>query len=67
MKLRIPLRRKPKVVVYRAKDGWRWRRLNPWNGKLVDESGESYTRKADAKKAAERENRGARIIVEVSK
>ena len=40
-----------KVKFYKAKDGWRWRGRTP-NGRLVMESGEAYTRRYDAKKAA---------------
>lgn len=56
-------RRRQKVVVYQAADGWRWHRVSPWNGKIVGESGESYTRRYDAKRAAIRENPDATVEV----
>ncbi len=37
--------------IYQAKDGWRWR-AEAANGKIVAESGEAYTRRDDAVKAA---------------
>lgn len=36
--------------VWQAKDGWRWR-LRAGNGRIVAESGEAYTRRADACRA----------------
>lgn len=39
--------KQPTFVVYRAKDGWRWR-LKARNGRIVAESGEAYTRKRGA-------------------
>jgi uncharacterized protein YegP (UPF0339 family) len=38
--------------VYKADDGWRWRRKAD-NGEIIA-TGESYTRKHDAKRSAER-------------
>ena len=35
--------------VYRARDGWRWR-LRGRNGRIVAESGESYTRRRSAER-----------------
>ena len=40
------------VEVYKAKDGWRWRKTAA-NGRIVAESGEGYTRYADCLEAAE--------------
>lgn len=42
-----------KIEVYKAKDGYRWRAVAN-NGKIVADSGEAYTRKADAKRARKR-------------
>lgn len=43
-----------KITVYRDRAGeWRWR-LQERNGRIVADSGEGYTRKAGAKRAAER-------------
>jgi len=39
------------MVVYFAKDGWRWR-LTAANGKIIADSGEAYIRRYDAKIAA---------------
>lgn len=39
------------LVVYKSKDGWRWRLVAP-NGKLTAESGEAYIRRFDCKIAA---------------
>lgn len=39
------------IVVYWAKDGWRWRLTAP-NGKIIADSGESYIRRYDCKMAA---------------
>lgn len=39
-----------KFTIYKAKDGWRWR-LKAANGRIIAESGEAYTRKADALRA----------------
>jgi len=36
--------------IYRARDGWRWRAVRA-NGRIVADSGEAYTRKADARRA----------------
>lgn len=43
--------RRSTIVVWKAKDGWRWRLWAP-NGKLTAESGESYKRRYDCKMAA---------------
>ena len=37
--------------IYRARDGWRWRAKRA-NGRIVADSGEAYTRKNDAHRAA---------------
>lgn len=42
--------KRPKFVVYKAADGYRWR-LVAANGRIVADSGEAYTRKHDAEKA----------------
>ena len=39
------------LIIYKARDGWRWR-LVARNGRTVADSGEAYSRKADAKRAA---------------
>ena len=41
--------------VYKAKDGWRWRR-QARNGDIIAESGEAYTHKTDALDMAKRVN-----------
>lgn len=38
------------LVVYYAKDGWRWRLIAP-NGKITAESGEAYKRRYDCRVA----------------
>lgn len=38
------------VGVRKAKDGWRWN-VKTRNGRIVAESGEAYTREADAQRA----------------
>lgn len=43
-------RRKARVVVYRARDGWRWR-LIAANNRIIA-TGEAHTRRADAERAA---------------
>lgn len=40
-----------RLVVWYAKDGWRWRLWAP-NGKLTAESGEAYNRRFDCVEAA---------------
>lgn len=42
-----------KFTIYKAKDGWRWR-LKAANGRIIAESGEAYTRKHGAWRAAVR-------------
>ncbi len=42
--------RAPKIEVYRAADGWRWR-LRAANGRVLC-SGEAHTRERDAVRAA---------------
>ncbi len=39
--------------VWQAKDGWRWR-LKSSNGRIIAESGEAYSRRADVYKAVKR-------------
>lgn len=41
------------IEVYEAEDGWRWR-LAAANGEIVADSGEAYTTRHDAERAAER-------------
>lgn len=48
------------VSVYRAADGWRWRRRAA-NGKIVAESGEGYGDKGHARHMAETRNPGVTI------
>jgi uncharacterized protein YegP (UPF0339 family) len=42
-----------KVVIYFAKDGWRWR-AQAGNGEIVSESGEAYEDKSYAIQAAKK-------------
>lgn len=43
-----------KTVVYQDEAGeWRWKRVAP-NGEIIADSGEGYTRLADAERAAAR-------------
>lgn len=53
--LRNALGQRPDVtLVYEDEAGkWRWRRVAP-NGEIIADSAESYTRKFDAKRAADR-------------
>jgi len=53
--LRKLFRRKPdRTEVYQDAAGkWRWRRIAP-NGEIIADSAESYSRKYDAKRAADR-------------
>lgn len=46
--------RMDQIEVYRADDGWRWRR-KAGNGEIIA-SGEAHTRRPDARRAAERAN-----------
>jgi uncharacterized protein YegP (UPF0339 family) len=46
------MKRAYRITVYNAKDGWRWRMQAP-NHRIVAESGEAYTRRASAVRAAE--------------
>ncbi len=41
------------MAVYRALDGWRWRLVAP-NGLIVADSGEAYTSRGNALRAAKR-------------
>lgn len=45
--------KRPRFVVYESKDGWRWRLLAA-NNRIIADSGEAYTRKRDAERAASR-------------
>lgn len=45
------MKRTYRITVYNAKDGWRWRMQAP-NNRIVAESGEAYTRRASAVRAA---------------
>lgn len=45
------VQRTGRLVVWYAKDGWRWRLWAP-NGKLTAESGEAYNRRFDCVEAA---------------
>lgn len=47
MTRRFPVRR---LDVYRAQDGWRWRLKS--SGRVVADSGQAYTRRADCAEAA---------------
>lgn len=42
--------KRPKFIVYKATDGFRWR-LVAANGRIVADSGEAYTRPQDAHRA----------------
>lgn len=42
-----------KIVIYEAKDGWRWH-LKSSNGKITAESGEAYSTKRNVKNAVNR-------------
>lgn len=53
------MRRRPKLEVYLAEDGWRWR-LIATNGRLIAESGEAYTERNKVYKAWERVVRAVR-------
>lgn len=49
--VKTPALRTGRLVVWYAKDGWRWRLWAP-NGKLTAESGEAYNRRFDCVEAA---------------
>lgn len=40
----------PKLIVYEARDGWRWR-LKATNGRIIADSGEAYTRFSGVRRA----------------
>ena len=44
-------RRQPRIVIYQARDGWRWR-LIAANNRIIA-TGEAHTRRADAVRAAQ--------------
>lgn len=48
----VAAKRTGTMIVYWAKDGWRWRLVAP-NGKIVADSGEAYKRRYDCKVAAQ--------------
>jgi uncharacterized protein YegP (UPF0339 family) len=53
-----------KFEVYMAHDGWRWRLVSR-NGRIMADSGESYTRRRDVVRAIDRTELGslrARIV-----
>lgn len=50
------------IEVYQAADGWRWRKVAA-NNKIVADSGEAYTRRADAEEAAHREAADVKVAV----
>lgn len=39
-----------KVIIYKAKDGWRWR-IRSRNGRIMADGGEAYTRQQSAERA----------------
>lgn len=49
----VSSQRRRTLVIYKAKDGWRWR-LWSTNGHIVADSGEAYGRRVDCRRAAER-------------
>lgn len=52
-----------RVEVWRAKDGYRWRRVvEDVKREVVSESGEAYVRKIDAVRQARRLNAGVDIF-----
>ena len=55
-----------RIVVYKAADGWRWKREASGNYREIAESGEAYEAKADAEEAAARQAVGedVEIVVE---
>lgn len=53
-----------KVKVWKAKDGWRWKRLNGVNGKQVSDSSEGYENLGHAKMMAAGLNPGCEVVVE---
>lgn len=52
------------VEIYKAKDGYRWRRIDQANGKIVSESGEAYVHRSECMDAAEDLNPNVQIYVE---
>jgi uncharacterized protein YegP (UPF0339 family) len=50
-----------RITVYEAKDGWRWRMKAP-NNRIVAESGEAYTRRASAVRAARAMSTGKAML-----
>lgn len=44
--------KRPRFVIYPAKDGYRWRLLAA-NNRIIADSAEAYTRKVDAERAVE--------------
>jgi uncharacterized protein YegP (UPF0339 family) len=41
----------PTIRVYQSADGWRWRMVAP-NGRVIADSGEAYSRRGNALRAA---------------
>lgn len=52
------------IEVHLAKDGWRWRRLDRNNEKIVAESGEAYVNYSRAHEAARALNPGLKILTD---
>ena len=42
--------RRPKLIGYRARDGWRWH-LRAANGRIIAESGEAYSSRCAVERA----------------
>lgn len=53
--------RKPRFVVYKARDGWRWR-LIAANGRIIA-TGEAHTRERDAWRSVETVREAAALAV----
>lgn len=51
------MRKSDRVEIYRARDGWRWRRVAP-NGRIIGESGEAYKQRKRCTDMAVRSNKG---------
>lgn len=52
----------PRVEVYRDSAGeWRWRRIAA-NGNITGDSGQGYSRRWSARRAARRANPGTRVV-----
>lgn len=55
-----------KLIVYKAKDGWRWKRL-AGNNKTVSESGEAYERLAYALEQGRKINPDTELVIRAKK